>query len=130
MKKGLIAAGAAIAGLWLMTRTAIGVESATIKFESEQVCESGHMEGDFWVCTSYFTNERAGAITIINTGMARILSTNVEAFGTVRSWTDQFEGGERKDYRFSYATPTSGMPLNPVYIEVVSDGEVIAEKNF
>ena len=115
-----------------------------VSFERVPVCASGHMEGDKWVCTEYFPNEREGISTVTNKGDPGHFTTTIDGwiyryddntpFNHMfsKEWADYFEIGQAKTYTFRYMVGVSGMPLDSRFFIKVYDpnGKIIADRVF
>ena len=117
---------------------------ADISFRREPVCAEGYTEGDTWVCTKYFSDERDGFVTITNPGGAARFTTSIEGWlylegarhaaihNTQKEWTDDFGAGASRVYTFTYMVPISGMSLDSrFFIKVYNpDGSIMADEVF
>jgi len=114
----------------------------SIAFDREAVCAEGHMDGNTWVCTQYFGDERTGTITVKNEKAPARLTIIVEGWLYLegvehnhfiqREWVADFESGQSSAYSFNYMIPHTGMPMDSRFFIAVYDEAyvLVAEKSF
>ncbi len=98
------------------------------------------MEGDRWVCTQFFGDEKVATITVKNKIDPARLTTVVEAWFYLegnphqmflkREWVTGFGSGQSANYQFSYLVPTTGMQMDTRFFIAVWDeaGNRVGEK--
>jgi len=119
---------------------------ASVSFRRERRCMTSR--GD--ECLEYSPIERIGTVTVTNEGAPGQLVTTMQGYthwaadyyehkrcellGDITSgqWTDYFETGQVKTYRFYYIVGSTGMPIDSRFFIKVKDpdGKIIAEVDY